>query len=104
MHKISMIALAAAVALGLASLASAQTMTTPSTGMEGATHTYGATGASHMSGQVDSSTAVKSTLEASGYSDVHAIKKAPTGWTATAVKNGHRVRVAVDDQGNIAIR
>jgi hypothetical protein len=45
---------------------------------------------------------VKSTIEASGYSNVTGIKKGSAGdWTAKATKGGKQVAVMVDSKGAV---
>ena len=49
-----------------------------------------------------SSTAVKSKIEASGYSNVTNLKQDNTGgWTAKASKGGQQVAVSVDSKGMV---
>ncbi len=44
---------------------------------------------------------VRMMLEKQGYTDVHDVKAAPSGHTATASKNGKTVHLKVDGAGNV---
>ena len=96
MRKLTATALTTAVAIGLASAALAQSPASPGSAAPSAG------GAS--SAIVSSASQAKAKLEASGYSNVQSVEKSGTGFTATAMKDGKSVRVAIDNHGNIETR
>jgi periplasmic protein CpxP/Spy len=96
-----------ATLLAAAGIANAQTTspsspsaTTPPSA--GSTTTMPSGSASGGAGAVMSETAVKSKIEASGYTNVTGLKKDSTGdWTAKASKGGKQVAVMVDSKGMV---
>jgi cell envelope opacity-associated protein A len=40
-------------------------------------------------------------LQADGYSDITGVKQDKNGYTASAMKNGKRVKIEIDANGNI---
>ena len=96
-----------ATLLAAAGIANAQTTTptspsTPTPPSGGSSTTMpGSGGASGGAGAM-SATAVKSKIEASGYSNVTGLKQDATGgWTAKASKGGQQVAVSVDATGTV---
>jgi hypothetical protein len=88
---------AAGIANAQTTSPSAPSATTPPSGGSSTTMpgTGGAAGAM-------SATAVKSKIEASGYSNVTGLKQdASGGWTAKASKGGQQVAVSVDSNGMV---
>ena len=63
---------------------------------------------SNMSGTSKSSITTeaqaRSRLEAEGYSDIQDLKKDRDGWVGKAMKNGKRVAVDVDKDGDIDVK
>jgi len=57
-----------------------------------------------MKRPVASASQVRSALQSQGYTGVKSIKKSGTNWTATAMKDGKSVHVAVDEHGNVETR
>ncbi len=125
MRSISAAAWAAALVVGLGSVAMAQSPTSPgATGHSIGTGTTsggagnvgtppsaasggslsGSEGMSSTSGQVATQSQVKAKLEANGYTDIQSVHKSTSGWTASAAKNGKHMRVAVDNQDNITVQ
>ena len=88
------------------------TVTQPSTGSHPplATPTTGATSGSTSSSTtmapgpqsaMKSEQDVTKKLQADGYSDITGVKQDKNGYTASAMKNGKRVKVEIDANGNI---
>ena len=95
-----------ATLLAAAGIAHAQTSTTPSSPSgttPPSTSTMPSTGGSASgSAGAMSMSAVKTKIEASGYSNVTNLKKDSTGdWTAHATKGGKQVAVMVDSKGTV---
>jgi hypothetical protein len=101
--KRTMVTLAAL--LTAAGIAHAQTSTTPSSPSATSPSSPGSTttmpGASGSAGATDQS-AVKTKIEASGYSNVTGLKQDSKGqWTAQATKGGKQIAVMVDSAGTV---
>ena len=95
-----------ATLLAAAGIAHAQTSTTPSspsaTTPPSTTTTPSTGGSASGSAGTMSMSAVKTKIEASGYSNVTDLKKDSTGdWTAKATKSGKQVAVMVDSKGTV---
>jgi hypothetical protein len=115
MTKLKTVAMIGAMLLGSSALALAQTSpttTSPSTSTTTApSNTTGATSGSTSSSSTTTApgpqSAMKSEqdvtkrLRAEGYSDVTGVKQDKNGYTASAMKNGKRVKVEIDADGNI---
>jgi len=93
---LSTVALLAATGIAAAQTTTPQTMpTTPSAPTMPKTPPAGAT-------TTTSPAAAKAQIEASGYSEVKALKKQDDGsWSARAMKNNVEVAVSVDGRGNV---
>ncbi len=113
MRKITTTALTAAFAVALGSAAMAQAMdpTSPSapeasvgSASTNDTMSPGSSATPSPMRSVATASQVKTKLEASGYSNVQAVRKGVSGWTASATKDGKSVRVAVDQHSNIMTR
>jgi hypothetical protein len=95
-----------ATLLAAAGIANAQT-TTPSspsatTPPSGGSSTTMPSGSASGGAGAMSATAVKSKIEASGYTNVTGLKQdAAGGWTAKASKGGQQVAVSVDSKGMV---
>ena len=90
---------AAGIAHAQTTTPSSPSATTPPAG--GATTTMPSGSASGTAGALTES-AVKSKIEASGYTNVSSLKKDSAGnWTAKATKGGQQVAVSVDAQGTV---
>lgn len=77
-------------------------MTTPTTGAtSGSTSSSSTTTAPGPQSAMKSEQDVTKRLRADGYSDITGVKQDKNGYTASAMKNGKRVRVAVDANGKI---
>jgi protein CpxP len=100
---------AIATLLAAAGIAHAQTSTTPSSPSAttppsggSATTMPGSSGAMSGAAGAMSPSAVKSKIEASGYSNVTNLKQDNAGgWTAQATKGGQQVAIAVDSKGSV---
>ena len=91
---------AAGVANAQTTSPSAPSTTTPPSGGSSTTMP-GSGGAAGAAGAM-SATAVKSKIEASGYTNVTGLKQDATGgWTAKASKAGQQVAVSVDSKGMV---
>lgn len=114
MRKLTATALTTALALGLASAAMAQSPTPLAPGAANPSGNsaapssggmYSGAGTSSSSAAtINSPSQAKDKLELNGYSNVQAVQKSGAGFTATAMKDGKQVHVAVDGHGNIETR
>src|SRR5215831_5646081 len=99
---------AAGIANAQTTTPSAPSTTTPPAGGSSTTMPGSSGGASGGAGATTGTTgsmsmsAVKSKIEASGYSNVTGLKQDATGgWTAKASKGGQQIAVSVDSKGTV---
>src|SRR5437899_2637407 len=76
-------------------------MAAPRTGGTSGSTSSSTTAAPGPQSAMKSEQDVTKRLQAAGYSDVTGVKQDRNGYTAMAMKNGKRVRVGVDANGNI---
>jgi len=106
MRKQTTTAAMAALALGLASAAIAQSLSPamPGAPANGGGSSFGFATNSSSAATINSASQVRATLESNGYSDVQSIQRSRTGFTATAMKDGKLIHLAIGGRGAIGTR